>query len=476
MEESVLSKIICDLFDVKAIKFGKFMMKSGIETPIYFDLRVVVSYPYVMKNVADVMWQKIEETKISHDLICGVPYTALPIATCISVNKNVPMVLRRKENKSYGTKQLIEGNYKARQKCLIIEDVVTSGSSVVETANILRSVGLEISDCIVLLDREQGGKINLERERIKLHSIYTMSTMLSLLHKHNKIDKSNLDLIEKFVEDHKNLKIISEPFKTKSIMSYSNRAKLCKNPITKKLLQIMEEKQTNLCLAVDVTSFSDLLHFAEEVGSEICILKTHIDIIEDFNVDSMKKLKEISQRKNFLLFEDRKFADIGNTVQLQYKSGIYTIAEWADLVTIHHLPGPGIIRALKNITVNQKNGCLIVAEMSSAGSYTTKEYATEAINLAKEYSDFVVGVISQSVLTSDPNVLHLTPGVKMSEGTDNLDQKYVTPDIAIKERGADVVIVGRGITEAKNIRETASAYRRASYGFYQELLINGEKE
>lgn len=475
MGENVLSKTMCDLYDIKAIKFGKFVIKSGIETPIYFDLRVVVSYPSIMKSVSEVMWQKMKETGISQDLICGVPYTALPIATCISVNKNIPMVLRRKETKSYGTKQLIEGNYIARQKCLIIEDVVTSGSSVLETANVLRTAGLEVTDCIVLLDREQGGKNNLEKERINLHSVYTMTTMLSLLSNHCKIDKNCVNLIEKHIEDNRTLKITSEPSCIKNILSYYDRAKLCKHPITKKLLQIMEEKQTNLCLAADVTSFSDLLLLAEEVGSEICLLKTHIDIIEDYDSNSIKKLKEISQRKNFLLFEDRKFADIGHTVQLQFTAGSYKISEWADLITIHHLPGPGIIQALKESADNQKHGCLIVAEMSSINSYTSKQYAEEAINLATEYADFVVGIISQSVLSFDPNILHLTPGIKITEGRDNLDQKYITPHIAIKEKGTDIIIVGRGITQAKNTREAASVYRKAGYAAFQELLNDNRK-
>lgn len=109
----------------------------------------------------------------------------------------------------------------------------------------------------------------------------------------------------------------------------------------------MATKQTTLCLAADLTDSTTILNLAEQVGPHICALKTHIDIVEDFHANLIEPLKEIAQRHNFVLFEDRKFADIGKTVELQYSKGLYKTSSWASLVTAHSLTGKGVLDAIR---------------------------------------------------------------------------------------------------------------------------------
>lgn len=119
------------------------------------------------------------------------------------------------------------------------------------------------------------------------------------------------------------------------------------HPLTAYLCELISSKRTNLCVSADVHSTTALLKLAEEVGDYICVLKTHADSIDDFGERTIRGLKELSRRKKFLIFEDRKFADIGNTVAAQYARGPLRIADWAHIVNAHVISGPAIITGLK---------------------------------------------------------------------------------------------------------------------------------
>lgn len=153
------------------------------------------------ETLADLMLKKINVSK--HSLVCGVPYTALPIATILSTKTNTPMVMRRKEAKSYGTKKLIEGVFSEGENCLIVEDVVTSGSSIMETVKDLRDSKIVCSDAIVLLDREQGGKSFLNENGIKMHSLLTMSELMNILSERGLISEEIKSKVERYIADNK---------------------------------------------------------------------------------------------------------------------------------------------------------------------------------------------------------------------------------------------------------------------------------
>lgn len=239
------------------------------------------------------------------------------------------------------------------------------------------------------------------------------------------------------------------------------------NSLSIELLNIIKQKQSNLCVSVDFVNKKNLLSLIESVGPYVCLIKTHCDIIEGFDQDFINDLINLSIKYNFLIFEDRKFADIGNTVSLQYSSGCHKIASWSHMTNAHALPGDGIIEGLKKVGLPLNRGLLLLAQMSSKGSLATGEYTNASVEMAKRHKDFVIGFIAQEKFDDD-SFLILTPGVSLDVKGDGIGQQYRTPDQVIG-LGTDVIIVGRGVTGSEStfnfddVRNQALRYKNESW-------------
>lgn len=191
--------MILRLHDIGAIKFGNFTLKSGILSPIYIDLRESISFPSLLQSIAEAMWAKTAGKRF--DRVCGVPYTALPIASYLSIKYDCPMVMRRKEVKEYGTKKAIEGVFSQNHHCLILEDLITTGASIFETIAPLESVGMKVTDIIVFLDRQQGGGKKVEEKGYHLQSVVKLPHALEVLEDNQRISpeikRSTLQFLER---------------------------------------------------------------------------------------------------------------------------------------------------------------------------------------------------------------------------------------------------------------------------------------
>lgn len=134
--------------------------------------------------------------------------------------------------------------------------------------------------------------------------------------------------------------------------TYAQRSQTATHPLTTYLFKLMDLKASNLCLSADVATARELLTIADRVGPSIVVLKTHYDMVAgwDFNPDTGTgaRLAAIARKHGFLIFEDRKFGDIGNTVELQYTSGSARIIDWAHIVNVNMVPGKASVTSLAN--------------------------------------------------------------------------------------------------------------------------------
>lgn len=443
-----------ECYQLGIIKFGRFTLKSGIESPFYVDLRPLASDPKILKHLANYLLDMLPLDNF--DLICGVPYAALPMATAMSLESYIPLIIKRKEAKEYGTKKLIEGIFTKGQNCLLVEDVITSGKSLLETIPEVENEGISVSDIVVVLDREQGGKEILEKKGYRVHTLFTITEVCKILSDEGHLDETEITRINDFLAGN------AVKFEEEKRLSYEEKLKICDHSVAQKLLQIALEKRSNLIVSADVTSTQELLDLAEKVGPHIVALKTHIDILLDFDFEeTILPLKELATKYNFLLMEDRKFADIGNTQELQFSYGTYKISQWADLVTAQVIAGYESLDCFLNV------GVVAILGMSSKGNLTDKNYREEATKIALSHPN-VFGGVSQNKIPNE--LLLFTPGINLADSGDNKGQQYNTPKHAFTNLETDFIIVGRGIYKAEDAEKAVLNYKFAGWEAYENCL------
>ena len=209
--------LIKELIDNNCIKFGNYTLKNGEISKYYFDMKNIISNPNLLTKIGDELYKMLND----FDIICGIPYGALPIATYISIKYNKPLIYIRDKKKTYGTEKLIEGSYNKNDRCVIIDDVITTGFSLENEINKLKNV-VNIVDVAVIINRQQS-----------------------------------------------------------PVCSINFKSLLYKNDVIRYMLQnISQKKNSKLIFSADLSDYNQIINILNNIGEYIVACKIHYDIIK----------------------------------------------------------------------------------------------------------------------------------------------------------------------------------------------------
>ncbi|MBN1861284.1 MAG: orotate phosphoribosyltransferase [Candidatus Thermoplasmatota archaeon] len=166
--------LIQQLKQCGAIKFGRFVLTSGAISDYYIDIKKASTDPKILKLIA----QEMSQYTKGYDLLAGMELGAVPLVVALSLETQIPYVIIRKEKREHGTGKQIEGGDVKGKSVLIIEDVTTSGGSVVKTIQILRENNAEVEKALVVVDRESGTREKLDKLEVEFIPLITVSEIL----------------------------------------------------------------------------------------------------------------------------------------------------------------------------------------------------------------------------------------------------------------------------------------------------------
>lgn len=360
MEHSI-EQIILELYERKIIQFGEFTLTSGKSSPIYIDLRQVISIPNLLNRVIKKLSDKIKQ--LHGDIILGVPYGGIVYSTLVSKELEMPHAMVRKEVKKHGGKKLIEGVQPENMNCIIVEDTVTSGSSVVRTIKHIQSVCMSsiMKHIVCILDRRPNGYSKIT-EGYHVHSLFSIYDILETLLSHKKVTSKMYNNVYYYLS--KQVDFIGKDFFTKNIE--------CKNPQIIKLYNRICNNDTSV-LGLNVSHIRDpviLLKFLKTHGCNFHFLLFESELLDGFTLQHATLLRKIADHYQILLIDNIRCTDNdANIIQQRLCGGTFKRNTWVDAFTCSNFTETlGI--TLQSINNQNKRNIYVLPVIKNTQQYT----------------------------------------------------------------------------------------------------------
>jgi len=418
------------------------------------DMRQLVNYPHFFSYLTTILYleypQLVDLLSQSTSKLIPIPLGGLPLGFHLAYEKKIPMLMIRDKVKDHGTKKMIEGVINSSDQYIFIEDVITSGSSIIQALDnisdhLTNSNNLNKIQAIICICNR--GDIET-LQNIPIYSIFTLAE------------------IQEYISNY----LVLSPSNELNNISYF----LYGTKFSDKLYQLALIKKSNIIISCDFMTNQEILEFLKVIGPYIIAVKLHLDILESSSYSQfISELNFLKDLHNFLVIEDAKYADIDSIMIEKISHSQLAINKIADAFTMHAVAGLSILEGNKLGIPG-----IVVAEMSSSNTIITNEYTQKIIDIinkqsAVENMNMLGGVVCQSQI---PKIIKpfeiatMSPGINLEITHDSHNQQYNIPDLRGNNKVGLFWIVGRGITIYKNnhekLKEIMNKYQSKGWDYF----------
>lgn len=422
-----MNDLILDLYQKDCIKLGNFKLKNNDTSPIYIDMKNIISYPYIVNSIVSMFGEKILKTNFKR--VCGIPYGGMHIASIVSYKYNYPLLLLRKETKSYGTKKNLEGEFYDNEKCIVFEDVITTGSSLVQYLKILTRHKIVVNDVFVICDRKHTKNDLLLQ--YNLHVLFTMYDVLNILMINSVINIEQLQNLTAFVTNNS-----KKTYK----YSYKYRKKLTQNLMLKELFDIVDSKCSLLILnCSNIRDPKIIIQYVSLLGDHICLLHINTNIINNLSTSVLDGLSKLSQHHKFKIMDT--FTDKINNL--------------SDILLVDGL------QINNNIII--KNKAVILKTNIDKVDNIQDSVTKYCHNYAKENKDFMIGLSSKNIFDKDESLIYISP--EIDRNTTHVNKTTgIYQDLF--ENNIDLITLGEDFIKLPNIAEKIVMIKKMTWTVY----------